>query len=219
MVFQLGPRLIFPDPALADEDGLLAVGGDLSEARLMLAYRQGIFPWYSEGEPILWYSPHERFVLEPQEVVVSHSMRQLIRSNKYEVRWNTDFGGVIQNCAAIKRKGQSGTWIHDDMIDAYLLLHKKGIAQSVEVWQGETLVGGLYGVEVDKIFCGESMFSLQANASKLALIALCASGKYELIDCQVYTAHLESMGAKLIARNRFTEILNAQVHRHSASSQ
>jgi len=210
MVFQLGPRLIFPDPALADEDGLLAVGGDLSEARLMLAYRQGIFPWYSEGEPILWYSPHERFVLEPQEVVVSHSMRQLIRSKKYDICWNTDFGAVIQNCAATKRKGQSGTWIHDDMIDAYLLLHKKGIAQSVEVWQGETLVGGLYGVEVGKIFCGESMFSLQPNASKLALIALCASGKYELIDCQVYTAHLESMGAKLIARNRFMEILNAQ---------
>ena len=150
MIFRLGPSLIFPDPALADEDGLLAVGGDLSEARLMLAYWQGIFPWYSEGEPILWYSPHQRFVLEPGEVVISHSMRQLIRSNKYEVRWNTDFEAVIRNCAATGRKGQSGTWIHDDMMDAYLLLHRKKIAQSIEVWLGETLVGGLYGVEVGK---------------------------------------------------------------------
>jgi len=205
--FQLTPQLIFPNPALADEDGLLAVGGDLSEQRLVLAYSLGIFPWYSKKEPILWFSPHERFVLYPDEVHVSHSMKQFIKSNRYEVRWNTAFDEVIQQCSKIPRGGQGGTWIHTDMIKAYTQLHKKDIARSVEVWLDNKLVGGLYGVVSGKVFCGESMFSLMPNTSKLALIALCQSGKFNLVDCQVYTAHLKSMGAKFISRDEFTKAL------------
>ncbi len=208
MLFRLTDAIIFPKPSLADDDGLLAIGGDLSEERLLLAYRNGIFPWYSEDEPILWYSPHERFVIVPGEAKVSRSMQQLINSAKYEIRWNTAFAEVINQCSTIKRKGQGGTWIHDDMKDAYTRLHMKKIAQSVEVWQGETLVGGLYGVVVGKVFCGESMFSKLPNTSKLALIALCHSGKFELIDCQVYTEHLEKMGAKFISREEFMKALS-----------
>ena len=203
MLFQLSRQLVFPDPALSEDDGLLALGGDLSTERLLLAYHQGIFPWYAKGEPILWYSPPQRFVLEPKQIHISHSMQQLIKSDKYEVRWNTAFEDVIQHCSKIRRKGQHGTWIHRDMIEAYIRLHQKHIAQSLEVWDKENLVGGLYGVSVGKMFCGESMFSLLPNTSKLALIALCNSGKYDLIDCQVYTPHLERMGAKVITRNEF----------------
>ena len=205
MLFQLTPKLIFPNPALAEEDGLLAIGGDLSVERLTLAYSMGIFPWYSEGEPILWYSPHQRFVLKPDEIRISHSMQQLIRSGRYQVKWNADFEGVLKNCSAIKRAGQSGTWLHYNMIQAYIKLHQKNIAQSVEVWLQDELVGGLYGVVVNKVFCGESMFSKLPNTSKLALITLCQSGKYKLIDCQVHTKHLESMGAKFISRTEFME--------------
>ena len=208
MLFQLSRQLVFPDPALSEDDGLLALGGDLSTERLLLAYHMGIFPWYAESEPILWYSPPQRFVLEPTQIHISHSMQQLIKSDKYEVRWNTAFEEVIQHCSKIKRKGQRETWIHQDMIKAYIRLHKKNIAQSVEVWDKENLVGGLYGVSIGKIFCGESMFSLLPNTSKLALIALCNSGKYELIDCQVYTPHLERMGAKLISRKEFMDRLD-----------
>lgn len=209
MFFQLTSKLIFPNPALAEEDGLLAIGGDLSVERLILAYQNGIFPWYAEGEPILWYSPHQRFVLKPDEVRISHSMRQLIKSNRYQVKWNTDFEGVMKNCSTISRKGQHSTWIHPDMILAYVRLHQKNIAQSVEVWQQDELVGGLYGVVVNKVFCGESMFSKVPNASKLTLIALCQSGKFNLIDCQVHTPHLESMGAKFISRAEFMDFINS----------
>ncbi len=209
MFFQLTSKLIFPNPALAEEDGLLAIGGDLSVERLILAYQNGIFPWYAEGEPILWYSPHQRFVLKPDEVRISHSMRQLIKSNRYQVKWNTDFEGVMKNCSTISRKGQHSTWIHPDMIQAYVRLHQKNIAQSVEAWQQDELVGGLYGVVVNKVFCGESMFSKVPNASKLALIALCQSGKFNLIDCQVHTPHLESMGAKFISRAEFMDFINS----------
>jgi leucyl/phenylalanyl-tRNA--protein transferase len=200
MIFELIDDVIFPKPELAEEDGLLAIGGDLSEERLILAYRLGIFPWYSANEPILWYSPHERFVLYPDEIIVSHSMQQLINRGTYEVRWNTAFEKVICACAAIPRKGQTSTWITDDMIAAYTALNKKGIAQSIEVWCGNELVGGLYGVVTGKVFCGESMFSSLPNTSKLALIALCQSNKYNLIDCQVHTNHLQSMGARFISR-------------------
>ena len=210
MVFQLNRKLIFPDPALADDDGLLAVGGDLSEARLLLAYSLGIFPWYSSGEPILWFSPHQRFVLYPGNLHISHSMRQLIKSNKYEVRWNTSFAEVIAHCAKVPRKGQRGTWINKDMISAYNHLHKSGAAQSVEVWFEGKLIGGLYGVAVGEVFCGESMFSLLPNASKLALIALCQSNLYKLIDCQMPTPHLEKMGAGFISRKEFMDMLKAQ---------
>jgi leucyl/phenylalanyl-tRNA--protein transferase len=200
MVFHLTDHPVFPDPALADKDGLLAVGGDLSSERLIMAYQHGIFPWYSEGEPILWYSPHERFVVFPDEVITSHSMRQLIKSEKYNMTWDKAFTQVITHCSKVKRKGQSGTWINDDMIGAYIRLHEAGIAHSVEVWDGDKLIGGLYGVAVGKVFCGESMFSLAPNASKLALISLCQDRGYRLIDCQLYTPHLESMGGRLIDR-------------------
>lgn len=208
MVFQLTDELVFPHPSLADDDGLLAVGGDLSAERLMLAYSYGIFPWYSANEPILWYSPHERFVLYPEKVKVSHSMRQLIRSARYEVRWNTAFEQVIKACAVVPRKQQQGTWINDEMIAAYVSLHQQGLAHSVEVWESENLVGGLYGVVVGKVFCGESMFSKQANTSKLALIALCRSGYFDLVDCQLYTEHLERMGAQYMGRDEFMELID-----------
>lgn len=200
MIFELIDDVIFPKPELAEEDGLLAIGGDLSEERLILAYRLGIFPWYSANEPILWYSPHKRFVLYPDEIIVSHSMQQLINRGTYEIRWNTAFEKVICACAAIPRKGQTSTWITDDMIAAYTALNKKGIAQSIEVWCSNELVGGLYGVVTGKVFCGESMFSSLPNTSKLALIALCQSNKYKLVDCQVHTNHLQSMGARFISR-------------------
>ena len=208
MFFKLDHPLAFPNPALADEDGLLAVGGDLSSERLIVAYHNGMFPWYSEGEPILWYSPHERFVILPEEIHVSHSMKQLMQSDKYKVTWDKDFTGVISHCARVKRKGQRGTWITGDMKEAYIALHKKGIAHSVEVWNEDKLVGGLYGVESGKVFCGESMFSLMPNASKLALIYLCQTIKYTLIDCQLHTPHLESMGGKYVSRKEYIKYLH-----------
>jgi len=207
MVFRLDERLLFPNPELAEDDGLLAVGGDLSTERLLLAYRNGIFPWYNEGEPILWFSPHERFVLYPSEVKVSRSMRRVLSSGEFEITVDEHFGDVIAACSIIDRPGQDGTWITDDMIAAYIELHKQGYAHSVEVLRGGELVGGLYGVQVGNVFCGESMFSLASNASKAALIHLCKGGKYQLIDCQVYTPHLESMGARMISREVYMEAL------------
>ncbi|RYE30233.1 MAG: leucyl/phenylalanyl-tRNA--protein transferase [Sphingobacteriaceae bacterium] len=207
MIFQLDERLIFPDPGLAEPDGLLAIGGDLTSERLILAYKNGIFPWYSYNEPILWYSPHQRFVLFPQELKVSKSMRQILRSDKFEVTFDQDFEAVIHACANVPREGQSGTWITQEMENAYLKLHQQGKAHSVEVWQNNVLVGGLYGVELTRIFCGESMFSKVSNASKAALIALCQQKNYELIDCQMYTEHLESLGAKMISREEFERFL------------
>ena len=207
MIFQLDNRLIFPDPDLAEPDGLLAIGGDLSVKRLLLAYESGIFPWYSDKEPILWYSPHDRFVLFPQELKISKSMRQVLHANKFEVTFNQDFLGVINACANIPRLGQNGTWITPKMENAYLQLHQQGKAHSIEVWQNNILVGGLYGVELPRIFCGESMFSKVSNASKVALITLCQQKNYELIDCQMHTSHLESFGAKMISRETFQSFL------------
>jgi len=207
MIFQLDNRLIFPDPGLAEPDGLLAVGGDLSAERLKLAYANGIFPWYSHKEPILWYSPHERFVLYPHLLKVSKSMKQVLRSQKFEITFNKDFLGVIKACANTFRPGQHGTWITNDMIKAYLKLHHQGVAQSVETWENGQLVGGLYGVEVNQIFCGESMFSKVSNASKAAFITLCHQKQYQLIDCQMYTEHLESLGAINISRQEFLKFL------------
>jgi leucyl/phenylalanyl-tRNA--protein transferase len=207
MIFRLDKRLLFPDPALAEEDGLLAVGGDLSTRRLLLAYQNGIFPWYNDDTPILWYSPHERFVLFPGELKISKSMRQVLRSGRFTVTYDQCFDWVIEACSTTGRKGQNGTWITGDMKDAYIALHHEGYAHSIEVWETEQLVGGLYGVQVGSIFCGESMFSLVPNASKVALISLCNSGNYTLIDCQVHTEHLESMGARLISRKEYIEIL------------
>ncbi|MBS1502195.1 MAG: leucyl/phenylalanyl-tRNA--protein transferase [Bacteroidetes bacterium] len=207
MIFRLDDRLLFPDPELAEEDGLLAVGGDLSIERLLLAYENGIFPWYNEDTPILWYSPHERFVLFPSELKISKSTRQVLRSDKFRMTRDACFANVIRACSAVPRTGQDGTWITEDMIDAYIRLHRSGYAHSVEVWEDNNLAGGLYGVEVGHVFCGESMFSTVRNASKTALIDLCQSGKYELIDCQVYTEHLESMGARMISRKEYMHIL------------
>jgi leucyl/phenylalanyl-tRNA--protein transferase len=208
MIFSLDERLLFPDPALAEDDGLLAVGGDLSSERLLLAYQHGIFPWYSDDTPVLWYSPHERFVLFPQELKITKSMRQVLRSGKFTVTMDTCFDRVIAACSAVERIGQDGTWITDDMKQAYIQLHAKGYAHSVEVWERDNLVGGLYGVQVNQVFCGESMFSLVSNASKTALIYLVNTSLYKLIDCQVHTEHLESMGARMIGREEYMMLLN-----------
>ncbi|MVN92525.1 leucyl/phenylalanyl-tRNA--protein transferase [Mucilaginibacter aquatilis] len=209
MIFRLDERIIFPKPELAEEDGLLAVGGDLSAERLLLAYQHGIFPWYSNDTPILWYSPHERFVLYPDELRVSKSMRQVLRSGKFKATSNTAFENVIEACSAVPRAGQDGTWITEEMKAAYIGLHKLGYAHSYEIWQDDTLVGGLYGVKVGKVFCGESMFSKVSNASKAALIKLCATTEYVLIDCQVHTEHLESMGARFISRQEYLKELQS----------
>lgn len=207
MIFRLDERLLFPEPALAEPDGLLAVGGDLSTERLLLAYQNGIFPWYSDDTPILWYSPHERFVLYPQELKISKSMRQVLRSGKFIITTDTCFNDVIAACSTAPREGQDGTWITDDMKAAYNKLHAEGHAHSVEVWEHNELVGGIYGVQVGHVFCGESMFSRASNASKTALIHLCQSGQFELIDCQVHTEHLESMGANMISREQYMTVL------------
>ncbi len=210
MIFKLEKEsLLFPPPDLAEDDGLLAVGGDLSSQRLIKAYGLGIFPWYSEETPILWYSPHKRFVLFPDKVVVSKTMRKVMKSETFRITQNKAFEDVIACCASAKRKEQDGTWIIAEMQNAYIKLHKEGVAHSVEVWSGEQLVGGLYGVQSGNVFCGESMFSTQSNASKVALIWLCQNTKYSLIDCQFHTEHLESMGAEYISREEYMEILNA----------
>lgn len=208
MIFRLDERLLFPEPDLAEPDGLLAVGGDLSTNRLLLAYQNGIFPWYSDDTPILWYSPHERFVLYPQELKISKSMRQVLRSGKFSVTTNTCFADVIKACSIAPREGQDGTWITDDMQAAYIKLHKDGYAHSVEVWEQNKLVGGLYGMWVGAVFCGESMFSSVSNASKAALIYLCETNRFKLIDCQVHTGHLESMGARMINREQYIAVLH-----------
>jgi leucyl/phenylalanyl-tRNA--protein transferase len=211
MIFRLDERVLFPDPELAEPDGLLAVGGDLSTERLLLAYQNGIFPWYGDGAPILWYSPHERFVLFPAELKVAKTMRQLLRSDKFRVTTDTSFEKVITACSSVKRNEQDGTWITGEMKAAYIKLHNEGFAHSVEVWEQNNLVGGLYGVKTGTVFCGESMFSLVSNASKIALIHLCNSGLYQLIDCQVYTDHLASMGAKLISRKEYMDVLRKEI--------
>jgi leucyl/phenylalanyl-tRNA--protein transferase len=209
MIFRLDERLVFPEPHLAEPDGLLAVGGDLSPQRLLLAYQHGIFPWYSDDTPILWYAPHERFVLYPNELHVSKSMRQILRSGMFTITKNQAFEQVIAACSLVPREGQDGTWITDDMQQAYINLHRLGHAHSYEVWQNDELVGGLYGVHAGKVFCGESMFSKVSNASKTALITLCQSGTYHLIDCQVHTEHLESLGASFIDRDAYLNILQS----------
>jgi leucyl/phenylalanyl-tRNA--protein transferase len=202
MIFRLDDRLLFPDPALAEPDGLLAIGGDLSTERLLLAYQNGIFPWYSDDTPILWYSPHERFVLFPGELKISKSMRRVLRLVEFSVTVNQCFEKVIEACSSVERPGQDGSWITGDMKSAYIQLNEKGHAHSVEVWRSGDLAGGLYGIKMGRVFCGESMFSLVGNASKIALFHLCESG-YALIDCQVYTAHLASMGARMISREDY----------------
>ena len=210
-MYSLLKELFFPDVSEADEHGILAVGGDLSPQRLMLAYQSGIFPWFDNDEPILWWSPPERMVLFPDELVISKSMRSILRKEVFTVTFNKDFRAVISNCSQISRNGQQGTWISEEMIEAYVKLHELGYAKSVEVWQNNELVGGLYGIDLGHVFCGESMFSRVSNASKVAFITLVESlktRKYKLIDCQVHNDHLESLGAREIERVQFMEMLS-----------
>lgn len=213
MVFRIDNELAFPDPHLGDPDGLLAVGGDLCIDRLLLAYSYGIFPWYSfrDSDEILWYCPLQRFVIFPDEVHVSHSMRTLLRKNRYRITINEDFDGVIRNCCmADGRFFMQGAWLGSDMIEAYTELFHQGFAASVEVWEEERLVGGLYGVSIGKAFFGESMFSLVPNGSKMALIHLAKfMGEHggSIIDCQFETPHLRSMGGRFIPYEEYLEII------------
>jgi len=207
VVFRLDKRILFPPTDLAEDDGLLAIGGDLSQERLLLAYQNGIFPWYSEDTPIMWYSPHERFVIYAEELHVSSSMKKFLRKEPFVITQNQAFEEVIKACANIKRKDQDGTWIVPDMVDAYVNLFKNGHAQSVEVWQKGELVGGTYGIPVKDVFCGESMFSRVSNASKAALIYLLTSGQYKMIDCQMPTEHLATLGGRMISREEYMQAL------------
>ncbi|TDS55913.1 leucyl/phenylalanyl-tRNA--protein transferase [Myroides indicus] len=204
-------QLYFPDVEQAHESGILAVGGDLSAERLILAYQSGIFPWFEDGEPITWWAPNPRMVLFFEELRISKSMRNILNRKQFEITFNTDFRAVITQCQKVKRTGQHGTWITDDMLNAYCELHHTGFAKSVEVWQNNKLVGGLYGIDLEHIFCGESMFSIVPNASKLAFIFLCKQlqkQQYKLLDCQVYNDHLASLGAREINREDFMQFLN-----------
>lgn len=203
-------ELYFPPVAETSPEGILAIGGDLSPERLMLAYKSGIFPWFEDDEPILWWSPEERMVLFFDNLKISKSMRSVLKKNEFKVTFNKDFKAVIVNCQSMKREGQNGTWITNDMIDAYCKLHELGFAKSVEVWKNEELVGGLYGIDLGDIFCGESMFSKVSNASKVAFITLAQKldkADYKLIDCQVHNDHLESLGCVEIEREEFMAIL------------
>jgi leucyl/phenylalanyl-tRNA---protein transferase len=201
---------LFPDINTAREDGLLAIGGELNVDTLKLAYRSGIFPWFS-GKVPMWYSPDPRFVLFPKDLIVSKSMKQVIKGSKFSFTADQAFKEVIKNCSTVEREGQWGTWITSDMIKAYVALHKEGIAHSAETWLDGKLVGGLYGVRTGRVFCGESMFSHVSNASKYAFIRyvqeVLIPGGIELIDCQVHTPHLESLGAIMIPRARFVAYL------------
>ena len=215
-VFTLSDRLSFPPPHLAIKEGLLAVGGDLSVERLLMAYRSGIFPWYSAGEPILWWSPDPRLVLYPDELRISKSLQKVIKRKSFDITYDLDFESVIQGCAEAKRAYGEGTWITDEMKAAYCELHHHGHAHSVEAWQEDKLVGGLYGVSIGRAFFGESMFSRVSNASKVAFVSLVAKlrqNNVSLIDCQVRTDHLIRFGAREVPRKVFLEQLSKSVDR------
>lgn len=218
--FWLDPYpVLFPptDLALTDPDGLLAVGGDLTPEWLLNAYHKGIFPWFNEGEPILWWTPNPRSVLFIKDLKIRKSLKKTIRKQHFQITLDQAFEKVMENCAKITRSGQEGTWITEQMFNAYAQLYKKGHAHSVEVWQDNQLVGGLYGVAIGKVFFGESMFAKSADASKVALVALCHQLKqwgFEIIDTQVETEHLRSLGAKLISREHFESILQEDTQKH-----
>jgi len=210
-MYILSDKIWFPPTEFTSPEGILAIGGDLSVERLLLAYKSGIFPWYNEGEPVIWYSPERRMVLFPEKLKVSKSMQQLIRKDKFQITFNTCFSKVISNCKTINRKDQQGTWITAEMQQAYIKLHELGKAKSVEVWLDDELVGGLYGIDLgNDVFCGESMFSKVSNTSKIAFIYLVEKSKkenYKLLDCQVYNEHLASLGAEEISRTEFLKYL------------
>jgi leucyl/phenylalanyl-tRNA--protein transferase len=210
-VFRLSDALVFPDPQLADDGGLLAIGGDLRPERLLLAYRNGIFPWYSEGRPIQWWCPSPRYVLLPERLHVGRSLRKAIRRAPYRISCDEAFAQVIARCAESPRPGQGGTWITQDMRNAYAVLHRHGIAHSVEAWDGETLVGGLYGVAIGRAYFGESMFADAPDASKIAFVTLVEQLQrwgFGMVDCQVHTEHLERFGAEMMDIEEFL----ARVH-------
>ena len=207
----LSEKIEFPDVDSATSQGLLAIGGDLRLERLLLAYKSGIFPWYEDGQPILWWSPDPRFVLFPENLKISKSLKQAINKSKFDITINKSFQDVIEACASTKRPGQRGTWLTKEMIDAYINLHKSGYALSVEVWEENKLVGGLYGVDAGNgVFCGESMFSRVSNVSKIGFVHFIQNTNYKLIDCQIYTKHLKSFGADYIPRNQFIDLINDQ---------
>jgi leucyl/phenylalanyl-tRNA--protein transferase len=209
-VYVLDESFSFPPPELAMGDGLLAIGGDLKPERLLAAYRQGIFPWFNEDEIPMWWSPDPRFVLFPEELKVSKSMQQLMRKDHFEFRFDTDFQNVINHCRNTERAGQDGTWISEEVEAAYTELHHMGYAHSAETWYNGQLVGGLYGILLGRVFFGESMFSHHSNASKYAFIhwvRKLQETDVAIIDCQIYTGHLESLGARMIPRKEFMDYL------------
>lgn len=209
-MYYVTKKLYFPPVEEASYEGILAIGGDLSAQRLLLAYRNGIFPWFNPEEPILWWSPSERMVVVPSLYKISKSIRNLLNQNTFKVTFNQDFRAVITNCQQVERKDQCSTWITNDLIEAYVKLHEMGLAQSIEVWQNDELVGGLYGVDLGHVFCGESMFSKVSNASKIAFVSLInhlKENNYKLLDCQVHNDHLEKLGAFEISRETFMKVL------------
>ncbi|MES2863833.1 MAG: leucyl/phenylalanyl-tRNA--protein transferase [Bacteroidota bacterium] len=211
-MYFLTPELYFPPASETSSEGIIAVGGDLSPERLLLAYQSGIFPWYDHDEPKLWWCPEERMVLFFENLRITKSMRNVLNRKEFQVTFNTAFKDVISNCQKSPRKNQDGTWISDEIVEAYCKLHELGHAKSVEVWQNNELVGGLYGIDLGDVFCGESMFSKVANASKVGFIHLAKQlemANYKILDCQVYNDHLESLGCIEIDRDDFLMILNA----------
>ncbi|WP_312311561.1 leucyl/phenylalanyl-tRNA--protein transferase [Empedobacter brevis] len=208
-MYWLSSDLVFPDYDEVTSEGILAIGGDLSPERLILAYQKGIFPWFNEDDPIIWWFPQDRFVLFPENLHVSKSMKKVFRDQTFSYTENKAFRDVVLNCSQVDRKNQDGTWITTDMIEAYCKLHEMGIAKSIEVWQNNKLVGGFYGVDMGEVFCGESMFAKVSNASKAGFIQFVAKyhKKYKLIDCQVYTEHLASLGAMEIPSDVFLDYL------------
>jgi leucyl/phenylalanyl-tRNA--protein transferase len=209
-IYVLDKKLWFPPATNADSEGLLAMGGDLTVDRLLIAYKNGIFPWF-DGDVPLWWCPDPRFVLNPSELIISKSMQSLLKKRSFQFTTNRAFREVIKNCKNVKRREQDGTWITDSVEKAYIDLHELGFAHSAEVWLDGKLMGGLYGIKMGKVFFGESMFSLMSNASKYAFISLVEQLKsegIELIDCQIYTSHLESLGAKMISRDNFLQTLH-----------
>ncbi|NOY25199.1 MAG: leucyl/phenylalanyl-tRNA--protein transferase [Oligoflexia bacterium] len=213
-VYRIPDEHIFPRPSLAEPDGLLGIGGDLHPRRLLLGYANGIFPWYSQGQPILWFSPDPRYVLFPDQLKVQRSLKKIVRRGDYRVTLDTAFADVVRGCKERQRPGQAGTWITDDMEQAYNQLHAAGFAHSVESWSQDKLVGGLYGIGLGKLFSGESMFALAPNASKVAFVWLVRqlhAWDYGVIDCQVHTRHLERFGANYLSRGRYLDLIKGLI--------
>ena len=221
-IYQLDDLYAFPDPAEADDEGLLAIGGDLTTERLLLAYSKGIFPWFSDDHPILWWSPNPRLVIKPAKIHISKSLKRTLRSHKFTVKFDERFREVIKSCANTNRPGQDGTWITTDMVKAYIALHELGYAHSVETYYKEQLVGGLYGVSLGNAFFGESMYSLKSDASKVALVSLSLQlqkWNFSLIDCQLTTTHLLSMGAFEIKRDEFLQMVESAMGHQTLKGQ